>query len=258
MPFAINPIDKCRIYFIDEGGSQPPVVFLAGLGGTAEAFRDWGIAKGLEGFCRRIFIEHRGHGQSDKPHDAAAYGIQLRVADVVAVLDATHVEKAHIIGASWGARLGFGVGEHAAERVLSLALGGNAPFGIGGDGPIRTGVTAAFASGKGIQGFIAALERIAPIPEAVRSSLLQNDEQALAAAWAAAMAEGPVATNLLSWDLPCLIYAGTQDEDFFEGAKRAADQIPGARFVAIEGKNHISAHANVDDVLPHIKAMIDG
>ena len=38
------------------------------------------------------------------------------------VLDALGVERAHLPGSSWGARLGFGLGEHAPERMLSLVL----------------------------------------------------------------------------------------------------------------------------------------
>jgi pimeloyl-ACP methyl ester carboxylesterase len=233
------------------------VVFLAGLGGTAEAFRDWGIAKGLAGNCRRIFIDHRGHGRSDKPHEIAAYRIELRVADVVAVLDALGIERAHFVGASWGGRLGFGIGCHAGSRVLSLALAGQTPYAMDSKGPIGRGVTEAFANGDGVKGFITALSVIGPVPAAAQSSLYQNDDAALAAAWAAAVAEGPAATGLSGWTMPCLIYAGTEDEDFFEGAKRAAAEIPNARFIGIEGKNHLSAHANVDDVLPYIKALIE-
>ena len=70
--------------------------------------------------------------------------------------------------------------------------------------------------------------------------------------------EGAAARDLSSWDVPCLIYAGTEDADFFAGAKRAASEIPNARFVALEGLNHLENHANVDQILPHIRHMIDG
>jgi hypothetical protein len=72
------------------------------------------------------------------------------------------------------------------------------------------------------------------------------------------MAEGDIASDLRKWDTPCLIYAGTNDSDFYDGAKLAASMIPGARFVGLEGLNHLEAHANVDDVLPHIRALIEG
>jgi 3-oxoadipate enol-lactonase len=49
-----------------------------------------------------------------------AYATSLRVADAVAVLDELGIERAHFIGTSYGGRLGFGIGEHAPEPVLSL------------------------------------------------------------------------------------------------------------------------------------------
>jgi pimeloyl-ACP methyl ester carboxylesterase len=49
---------------------------------------------------RLIYIDQRGHGRSDKPHDVTAYKMSTRVADVVAVLDALGLEKAHIVAGS--------------------------------------------------------------------------------------------------------------------------------------------------------------
>jgi hypothetical protein len=41
----------------------------------------------------------------------------------------------HFAGASYGGRLCFGIGEHAADRVLSLVAGGQQPYAIDPDGP---------------------------------------------------------------------------------------------------------------------------
>src|SRR5829696_3197096 len=54
----------------------------------------------------------------------------------VAVLDELGTERAHFIGNSWGGRLGFGIGEHVPERVLSLVIGGQQPYAIDPDGPL--------------------------------------------------------------------------------------------------------------------------
>jgi pimeloyl-ACP methyl ester carboxylesterase len=44
---------------------------------------------------RLIYVDHRGLGRSDRPHDAAAYAMPLRVGDAVAVLDELGIERAH-------------------------------------------------------------------------------------------------------------------------------------------------------------------
>jgi pimeloyl-ACP methyl ester carboxylesterase len=96
---------------------------------------------------RHIYVDHRGLGQSDKPHHADAYAMQLRVRDAVAVLDRLGIERAHFICNSWGGRLGFGIGEHAPERVLSLVIGGNQPYGWP-DGPLARTVTEALVAAR--------------------------------------------------------------------------------------------------------------
>ena len=109
MPYARNQIDGTRIYFEDEGGHGVPVAFLGGLLDSVAVVRDAKLAGAVpSGKFRRVFIDHRGLGRSAKPHDPAAYAIALRVADVVAVLDALGVDRAHVVGLSWGGRLCFG------------------------------------------------------------------------------------------------------------------------------------------------------
>lgn len=257
MPFASNPVDGVQIYFEDDGGSGAPVVILNGLGDPIAASRRWGVSTALAPRHRCIFVDHRGHGGSDKPHDAAAYTTPLRVADVVAVLDELGIERAHLIGISWGARLLFGVGEHAPGRVLSLTMGGQAPYAMNPESRGVRMVTEAFAAGRSMADFVEALGGLGEVDEEVRTHTLSNDFEALAAAWRSAMDEGGVVSNLTKWDVRCLIYAGTEDTDFFEDARRAASEIPGAHFLSLEGLSHLQAHENVDAVLPHIKALID-
>jgi pimeloyl-ACP methyl ester carboxylesterase len=257
VPFASNALDGLRVYFEDDGGPGPPILFLNGLGDPIAASRRWGVSTALAPDHRCIYIDQRGHGLSEKPHDPAAYTTALQIADVVAVLDALEIERAHIIGASWGARLAFGIGDRVPQRVLSLTMGGQTPYAMNRKGPIVRMVTRAFSGGSDMKGF---LKAIAPrdVDLLAEAEVLNNDFEALAAAWSAALAEGDVAHDLAHWAAKCLIYAGSEDVDFFEGARRAAIAIPGAKFVALQGLSHLAAHDNVDDVLPHIKVLIDG
>ena len=84
MPFAIN--DGVRIHYEVVGHGEPLVLY-HGLTGSGERWRDTGYVAGLENGHRLILIDARGHGQSDKPHDPAAYGRRRQAADVIAVLD---------------------------------------------------------------------------------------------------------------------------------------------------------------------------
>ena len=121
MPFARNAVDGSRVYFEDDGGDGAAVVLQGGLVDSIASVRGSQVARGLarEEF-RLVFVDHRGLGRSDKPHEVEAYAMRLRVADTIAVLDELGLERAHYVGNSWGGRLGFGIGEHAAEpRALT-------------------------------------------------------------------------------------------------------------------------------------------
>ena len=164
MTYAKNALDGTRVYLEDEGGEGVPVVVHGGFLDPVALVRGSPIARALQVLpeeFRLIYVDHRGHGRSDKPHDAAAYGMPLRVADAVAVLDALGIERAHFIGMSWGGRLGFGLGEHAPRRVRSLVIIGQQPYAIDPSGPLARVVGEALeksrtegieAAGPGVRG----------------------------------------------------------------------------------------------------------
>jgi pimeloyl-ACP methyl ester carboxylesterase len=82
MPFASNRLDGRRVYFEDDGGQGSPVAVLGGFLDLVELVRRAPIARALSDLrheFRLIFIDHRGHGRSDKPHDPEAYQMTLRV-----------------------------------------------------------------------------------------------------------------------------------------------------------------------------------
>jgi pimeloyl-ACP methyl ester carboxylesterase len=256
---ATNAVDATQISFEDQGGVGAPVVILGGFLDPIELVRRTPIAKALaastDGF-RLVFVDHRGHGQSDKPHDADAYAMPLRVADVVAVLDELQIRRAHLLGISWGGRLCFGVGRHAPERVRSLIAIGQHPYAIDREGPLARVVGDALEASKqrGIEALVEAFEAIAGrYPDDVRSTYLACDAEAMRAAWEAATAEGAVVDDLGSWRLRCLICVAEDDADFFEDARRAASEIPDAEFVPIPGTDHLGVDtARVDPVLPAV------
>lgn len=259
VPYATNDRDASRVYFEDEGGRGAPVVMLGGFLDPIELVRKAPIARALQELTdefRLIYVDHRGHGRSDKPHETEAYEMPLRVADVVAVLDELGVDRAHFLGISWGGRLCFGLGQHAAERVRSLVTIGQHPYAIDPDGPLARTVGDALAASTemGIEALIQAFEAIAGrYPDDVRSRYLACDAAAMRAAWRAAIAEGAVSENLETWDLRCLICVAEDDADFFDQARRAADEIPNAEFVPIKRTDHLGADtARVDPILPAV------
>lgn len=261
MAYATNPVDGIRTYVEDSGGAGPAVVFYSGFADPLEVAKASRLAQALTGEFRLIFADHRGQGRSDRPHDARAYALSTRVGDAVAVLDAMGIERVHFLGSSWGARLGYALGERAPERVLSLVLCGNQPYAWNLDSPTASAVAAAIAASRdrGMRGFVEVFEVALGyrLPEPARTwTLEKNDPAALEAAWRSVPAEGPVSADLSTWRVPCLICAGEADE-MHDDARRAAAEIPGAKFVSLAGQSHISAFYEADDLLlPHILELL--
>jgi pimeloyl-ACP methyl ester carboxylesterase len=267
MPFATNALDGTRVHFEDDGGDGAPVVLHGGIVDSVDLVRESNIAKALQELpeeFRLIYVAHRGVGRSDKPHEVEAYAMPLRVADVVAVLDELGIERAHFIGNSWGGRLCFGIGEHASERVLSLVIGGQQPYAIDPDGPIARAARETLAESRregSMEPFVKMLESFAGtrFPDALRAGWLDNDPAAIEAAWSAALAEGAISEDLGAWDLRCLIYVATGDDDFHDQAQQAADEIPRAEFISFAEPDHVGAHlAEVDPLLPAVLRTLRG
>jgi pimeloyl-ACP methyl ester carboxylesterase len=261
MPYATNPVDNVRTYFEDSGGAGAPILFYTSFADPLEVAKASRLAQALSGEFRLIFADHRGQGGSDEPREVSAYALRTRVGDAVAVLDTLGIERTHFLGSSWGARLGFALGEHAPERVLSLVLCGNQPYAWNLESPTAQVVAAAIAASKkdGMNGFVEAFESGVGyrFPEPERTWMLaKNDRAALEAAWRSAQVEGPVSQDLSKWRVPCLICVGEADE-MHDEAKRAAEEIPGAKFVSLTGHTHISAFYEAADLLmPHILELL--
>ena len=267
MPYARNALDGSWVYFEDDGGDGDAVVLHGGLLDSVDLVRGSHVAQALQELpeeFRLIYVDHRGLGRSDKPHEAKAYAMPLRAADAVAVLDELGIERAHFIGNSWGGRLGFGIGEHAPDRVLSLVIGGQQPYAINPDGPLARAVTETLAEsrrGGSMEPFVEMLESFAGgrLPDALRARWLDNDPVAIEAAWSAALAEGGISEDLGAWQIRCLIYIGAGDVDFQDQARRAASEIPNAEFISLEEPDHVSAHlAGVDPLFPAILRTLRG
>ncbi len=260
MPYAANRVDGLSSYFEDWGGEGSPILVYTGLGDPIEEAQENPLVGILAEDHRLIFADHRGQGRSDKPHGVDAYAMPTRVADAEAVLDEVGVERAHILGFSWGARLGFAIGEHSPERVLSLVLCGNQPYAWEQRWSFVAMLSDAFdvARDRGMAGFVDVIESTlgGGLGETVRRRLLANDPVAMGAAWRSALSEGAISSDLTAWRLPCLIYVA-DGEEMHANAQRAVAEIPTARFLALHGHTHLSAPYEVEQVLPAVRAVLD-
>ena len=117
----ITTDDGVKLWY-EESGSGIPVVFVHEFGGD---IRSW--EPQLRHFARNfraIAFNARGYPPSDVPEDVSMYGQQRATDDILAVLDALEIEKAHIVGLSMGGFAALHFGFHYPDRALSLTVAG--------------------------------------------------------------------------------------------------------------------------------------
>ena len=71
---------------------------------------------------RVIAPDLRGFGESGKPEDVSDYAIGHGVGDMIAILDALDIERAHVVGHDWGAGVAWAMAILAPERVDRLVV----------------------------------------------------------------------------------------------------------------------------------------
>lgn len=112
-------VNGVRIHYLDRDGGEPPIVMLPGLSANAHAF-DGLAAAGLSPRFRTIALDLRGRGESDKPD--TGYTLSDHAADVVALLDHLEIERATILGHSFGGLLTVYLGVKYPHRVARLVF----------------------------------------------------------------------------------------------------------------------------------------
>ncbi|MFL6018989.1 MAG: alpha/beta fold hydrolase [Gaiellaceae bacterium] len=97
--------DGVTLAVADEG-EGPAVVLLHGFPDSSRLWRNQVPVLVGAGF-RVVVPDLRGFGESDRPDAVEAYAIRHSVADVVAILDALEIERAHVVGHDWGAAVAW-------------------------------------------------------------------------------------------------------------------------------------------------------
>lgn len=214
----------------------PVVVLVHGFASsTADTWVHTGWVRMLECEGYRILgIDQRGHGASQKPHDAGGYAVPGLARDVEAVLDTFLIDEAFYVGYSLGARVGWQVLHDLGDRIPRAVLGG-VPDGIPLDRLDIDQVHHYADDGTPVtdpatQSYIDLVERVSG-----------NDLDALLA-----LAEGMRASHSIDPDpahapqQPVLFATGSEDA-VIEGSRRLAEAAPQSSFFTIPGRHHFNA-----------------
>jgi len=113
--------DGVRLYY-EEAGSGSAVVFVHEYAGD---YRSWEAQMRYFSRAHRcVSYSQRGYPPSDVPEQAARYGQDIARDDVLALMDALKIDKAHVVGHSMGAYTALHVGMHAPARCISVVAAG--------------------------------------------------------------------------------------------------------------------------------------
>lgn len=182
---------------------------------------------------RIIALDQRGHGESGKPHDPAAYARQTLLADVTGLLDHLGVEWANVFGYSMGARVALQLALETPDRVGYLILGG-----IGGKlfDPLIPGDPMAQAMEADSVDAISE-----PLLKSFRQFADEQGEDRLAlAAFTRAATRTFDRDELFAVAAPTLVAAGSRD-DLAGDPQDLASAIRGAKAISLAGCDHFNA-----------------
>jgi pimeloyl-ACP methyl ester carboxylesterase len=220
-------------------GAGPDVLLLHGF--AADHQLNWaapGVVDALVAAGRRVIaLDARGHGQSDKPHDPAAYEDDAMARDAQALLDHLGVEHVDVVGYSMGSLVStrFVPDERRARSCVLGGIGGRArgPRGFSDE---RRALLAAALETEDVGTITDAAAR------AFRAFADSTGADRLALAAIQRAATPTAKTRLDRINVPTMVIAGDHD-DLAGSPQDLADRIPGAVARLIKG-THLGAVAD--------------
>jgi len=234
-----------NIFYESFGQSAPVLVFLHPFSTNHYI---WAFQ--INAFARDhqcIVMDHRGHGQSDKPE--TGYAITDMAADVVAVLDDAGVDRAIIVGNSIGGMIAMQTSLDAPERVIGnliLSSGTN----LGADVPPEVGEEMqkdwrAVFGGLMASGVSAKSKAERPEITAFMEGCFNNDTNFTTEVWWASVGDPG---GVFNWNIsdqlkdikqPTLIIAGAEDGATSpEQNQFLADRIPDSKIKFYDDVGH--------------------
>jgi pimeloyl-ACP methyl ester carboxylesterase len=250
----IKSTDGTSLYY-EEAGIGTPVVFVHEFAGD---YRTW--EPQMRHFSRShrcVTYSQRGYPPSDVPDDPARYGQDMVRDDVIALMDALGIDKAHVVGHSMGAYTALHVGIKHPQRCISVAAAGCgwgsladpvarenmrklaaetakmftekgmvAAASIYGDAPSRN--TQKYKDPRGYADFIRMLSEHSAQGHMLTMSMLQARRPTL---W-------DMQEDLKKFSVPLLIICGDDDDTCLEGSVFLKRMAPTAGLLVIPRSGH--------------------
>lgn len=275
---ALAPLQRAPVEYVRSGGVNVayqvveggPFDLLLIPGWVSHLALDWEEpywvrwCERMTAFARLIRFDKRGTGLSDRP--AGAQSIEERMGDALAVLDAAEVDQADVLGWSEGGPLGILLAVRHPERVRSLTLyGTQACFRRRPDYPWGSTDEEREAASQEVEREWGSLELgrfFAPDGDEAFAERFATYQRAGASPRAAAELNRmnqliDIRDLLADIHVPILVLSRHGDPVGPPGAARyMADRIAGARFVELDGDDHVMWIGDIEPLCSQIEGFV--
>jgi pimeloyl-ACP methyl ester carboxylesterase len=250
-----GPVD---LAVAEAGRGGRPLVLVHGFTGAKEDFTDHLDALAELGW-HVIAPDQRGHGDSHKPDDEAAYSFDIYAADLLALLDRMGWASAVALGHSMGGMVLQTAAVAAPERFEALVLMDTSHRALRAD-EAMVDLAIGIARAQGMAAVMAAQDALddgqSPLGteagrrlEAERPGYKEFGQRKMLASspamYAAMMQRITDSTSgldrlddLRSLMMPALVLVGDGDRPFLKPSQRMAEALPGATLAVIPDAGH--------------------
>lgn len=237
---------------VEQAGEGESVVLLHGFGGSTYLWRQ--VTPRLAARFRVVAIDLNGFGWTERPRARQAYTLEGQEALVLGVLDALGIERAHLVGHSYGGGLAIWIAARHPGRVRSLSLVASTLPTYASARRSRWAawrpLVALFVRTRALrEGFVRrGLERAVADPAVVTDELVRAYLARLRVEGATRAFQGLTAptdgprpeVRLEELRVPTLGVWGEQDRLLsVEDGARGVGRIPGSRLVRLAGVGHL-------------------
>lgn len=246
------PVESVRLRVTEAGAGGRPLLLVHGFGGSRGDFTQFVDALADRGW-HAVVPDLRGHGESDKPEDEAAYSFEIFADDLLSLTSELGWDRFALLGHSMGGMIAQVLALRAPERLPALVLmdTGHGNFDLEPD-LAALGAKVALEDGMDV---LADIQKTIDDPLATKAYLRMVEEdpsyaergdrnlRASSPFMYASMLQQIVGSEsrlelLHALNMPVLVIIGEQDDPFFEPSHEIAAVLPDARVAVIPDGGH--------------------
>lgn len=250
-----GPAGPLHVATTDGPADSLPVLFLHGINMSHDVWLP--LLEVLPADRQHVAVDLRGHGASGRE---GAFGAADYAADALAVLDDLGIERAHVVGTSFGGSVACVLAAQAPTRVASITAIGSAlkVEGLDVDAAVgamhAVGLRAFFESFMPQASFAPGADP-AIVAHAVDIAVTNRDEDLVVAVSRAAFA-ADVTQSAQSVSCPALVMVGEYDGTCPPALAEAMAGALRTNVVVLPGTGHVATYENpravAEALVPHL------